>query len=217
MNVSLLTRVRGGMLLAGALAGVVVMAVHPDDPRDPLMGSLHFVYFFTSLLVVLGLNGAVERLRGRAGLVAGAGFIALSGFFAVSEMGHSVLDSTILPVLLNNPSTTDLISQDSWLEPALFAGAFGTMQMVGMVLLIGGLLLTSIGTLAEGSYPRLPAILMLLVAPTPFLPFTRGPIAPAILYLALAAFGYAILVGAGPERLPFGLLRRPVARARLAS
>jgi hypothetical protein len=217
MNVSHWTRIRGGMLLAGAVAGVIVMAIHPDDIRDPRNGPLHTVYFFTSLLVVLGLAGATDRLRGRAGVAAGVGFTALSGFFAISEMGHSVLDATIVPLLRDNLATTELVTDDSWLAQSLFSGTFGTMLMLGMVLLLAGLLLVSIGTLIEGSYPRWPAVLLLLVSPTPLLPFTQGPIGPALMYLALAGFGYAMLTGAGPEPLPFRLPRRSARRAPLAS
>ena len=208
MHERIWTRIRGGMLLVGALAGVVVMAIHPNDIRDPLNGPLHFVYFFTSLLVVLGLAGAIDRLRGRAGAAAAAGFVALSAFFAISEMGHSVLDATIVPLLRDNPATTDLVADDSWLAQSLFAGAFGTMQMVGMVLMLAGVLLASIGTLVEGSYPRWPGALMLLVVPTAVLPFAQGPIGPALLYVALAGFGHAMLSGAGPEPIRFHLLRR---------
>ena len=217
MNASVWTRIRGGMLLVGALAGVVVMAIHPNSVRDPLGGPLHFVYFFTSLLVVIGMNGATDRLRGRAGAVAGAGFIALSAFFAVNEMSHSVIDATIVPILRDNPATTDLVTDDSWLAQALMSGTFGTMQMIGMALLLGGVLLTAIGTLVEGSYPRWPAILLLVALSTAVLPLAQGPVGPALLYLAVAGFGYAMVSGAGPEALPFLPRRRPLARARLAS
>jgi hypothetical protein len=169
---------------------------------------LHLVYFFTSLLVVLGLGGAVDRLRGRAGLVAGVGFVALSAFVAISELGHSVLEATLIAVLRDNPTTTNLVTDDSWLAQSLFSGTFGMMMLVGMVMLVAGLLLVSIGTLIEGTYPRWPAILLLAMAPTPFLPFTQGPIAPALMYLALAGFGYAMITGAGPESLPLRK-RRP--------
>jgi hypothetical protein len=203
------------MLLAGALAGIVVMALHPDDIRDSRNGPLHFAYFFTSLLVVLGLAGPPDRLRGRAGIAAGAGFLALSVFVAVSEMGHSVLDATLIPVLRDNPATTDLISNDSWVSQSLFAGPFGLMLMAAMVLLLVGMLLVGVGTLVEGSYPRWPAVLLLLLVPTPLLPFTQGPIGPALLYLALAEFGYATLTGAGREPLP-SWIRRAAARDPLA-
>jgi hypothetical protein len=207
------TRIRGAMLLAGGLAGVVVMAIHPDDPRDPLNGPLHFFYFFSTMLVILGLQGAPDRLRGRTGAATGAGFILLSLFFAVNELSHSVLDATILPALLNNPTTTDLISQGSWLEQALFAGAFGTMMMMGMVLLMISVVLVGIGTLIEGSYPRWPAVLLLAAASTAILPLGHGPVGPALLYVSVAGFGFAILTAAGREPLPVWLpLPRRTAR-----
>jgi hypothetical protein len=202
MDLSVWTRIRGSLLLAGALAGVVVMAIHPDDIRDPRNGPLHVAYFFTTLLVIIGLQGVIDRLRGRAGAVAAAGFVAFSLFLAISEIGHSVLEATIIPLLRDNPTTTDLIVEGSWLEQGLFSGTFGTMMMIGMVLLFGGVLLVGIGTLVEGSFPRWPAVLLLLAASTAVLPFAQGPIGPALMYVALAGFGYATLSGAGPERLP---------------
>jgi hypothetical protein len=136
----------------------------------------------------------------------------LSLFFAVNELRHSVLDATILPALLNNPTTTDLIRQGSWLEQALFAGAFGTMMM-GMVLLMISVVLVGIGTLIEGSYPRWSAVLLLAAASTAILPLGHGPVGPALLYVSVAGFGFAMLTPAGREPLPVWLpLPRHTAR-----
>jgi hypothetical protein len=211
MNIPTWTRVRGTMLLLGALAGVLIMAIHPDDIRDPLNGPLHFAYLFTSFLVVLGLQGPIDRLRGRAGVVASVGFLALAFFILLSEIGHSVLYATIVPVLVGNPSTTDLVTQGSWLEGALFAGPYGIMMTVGTVGLFLGVLAVAVGTLIEGGFPRWPAVVLVLGSSAALLPFAPGPVGPALLYVALAGFGYATLSGAGRERVP-QLWRRGAAK-----
>jgi hypothetical protein len=193
------------MLLFGALAGTVVVAVHPDDIRDARNGPLHLVYIFTSLLVLLGIQAVPDHLRGRAGAFASAGFLAISVFIVLSEIGHSVLNATVIPILRDNPATTDLIADGSWLDQSLFSGAFGVMLNVGMVGLFVGVLLVGLGTLVEGSYPRWPAVLMLLGASTAVLPLPQGPYGPAVFYLGLAGFGYAAMTGTTRESLPFGL------------
>src|SRR5579859_7962061 len=196
MSTATLLRLAGVPLLLGAIIGAIVVAIHPRELTDPINGPVHVALFCGDLLVLLGWHAVLACQAGRISLFGPVGFMLAFIGLAFSDLTHSVLEFSIVPVLASDPATRPLLAADSPATQALMHGPYGLMLVLAMPLIVLGLLAFSVATLRANVLPRWPALLQLIAAvtlPLGMLVPPFGPIGPALFYVSMAAYAIVLL------------------------
>ncbi len=209
MSSGTLYRWSGLVLLVGGLLGLVSSileaVLYPGDSATPaqilsatamLVLSMSFVGF---LLIAIGFPGGYLRQAARAGRLGFVGFVLLSLGLLLGGVGLGAVLTIILPYLAQ--SAPKLLTGDP--PPALL------LLIIGSTLLwaVGGILL-GIASIRARVFPRWVGILLLAsgiisiigIPLPPQLSNIVEPAGEAVLFLAFAWFGYA-LVAQGKEQV----------------
>jgi len=202
-------RLSGVALLIGGILTAVGYSLPPylsdHDPSaltSPWVLISSLITLFGALLVLLGLPGIYTRQAGRAGILGLLGFLSICYITLLSGVIQSFISVTIVPELAANPATR--------LLAATPPPAFGPFFLVALLAQTLGILLLAIATLRARVFPRWIAwmlIATLVVGVLNFLPFYPSflqNLAPVIGNLALAGFGYALLLPQRSEAVQSG-------------
>jgi hypothetical protein len=161
-----------------------------------VLGSL--IGFIGSLLVLLGLPGMYARQAQRAGILGLVGFVLVWYVTLFQGILIPFTSVTIVPMLVTNPAT----------RPILAAGELASFQPFFLPSLAGqvlGILMLAIATLRAQVFPRWIAWLLIAtlilngLSQLPFVPEALGNIAAILTSIAIAGFGYALILPQGRE------------------
>jgi len=184
-------RLSGIALLLGGLLGFAAIIVHPQDPRDSANLPVHVALYTAVILVLLGLPGFGSRVAHGNDWLGLAGMVVLFVGTAFEDPLHSVLFFTAVPVLVASPAGQQLLADP---PPGLLL----PMQMAAGLLIVVGIVITTIAILRHPGLPRWTIVLPLLAAAALVLGFALPPanqVAAAAFYLGFAIWGWSLLAG----------------------
>jgi len=191
-----LSLILGGVL---ALGGHIIQPLEPTDPSALLNYTQrsqpsHLLIFFGAVFVMLGLQGVLFRQRTRAGL---PGLIAVYALFfglLLGEVIHSVLEFSILPLLVRSfPYAAIPLVQ------ACYQGTpLAILQKIGEFLCLAGVPLLGIVMLRARVFPGWAALPLCLSTPVGFATLISSlnrvamPLYPLCFYASSATLGFAL-------------------------
>lgn len=198
----------GVLLLVGGAMGAAVPLLHPAHGAgyyaDPMTARSHLLLFAAALVVSLGLP-ALARVGGAGRAIAGVGAALVFVGEWCLDGSHGLIDGAVLPALAGS----DRGAVSSWLAPGhasqdlLAGGPMGAITGIGAPAFIVGSLLLGAALVRARRLPRAVgwgvAFGWVLMPPSFAFPVLRAP-AVALPYLALAAAGVAMLLGARASR-----------------
>ena len=205
MSPKTLYQLSGFSLVLSGLLPLIALILNPVDTgvtmvNDPLIMASNLLGFFAVLFTLLGLPGVFLRQAERAGLLGLLGMLFTFFGVAILDGTHSVISFAVLPVLATSPATaTQLVSLDT----AIQQGLLGTLVTIGAPMVLLGFLLLGIATLRAGIFPRWVGIVLIVLVPLAPLPFVVPILSNAgfeFSYFALAAVGVVLLTGKGLHR-----------------
>lgn len=206
VSVGMLYRLSGAALLLGGALGVAAQLFHPADPEGLTISmewaqanqSMHLLIFFVVMLVLVGLPGIYIRQSDKIGFPGLVSFLLLFFGLPLVDLIHSVVDFTIVPSLVAQaPDRAMPVMMAAFEDPSWTLLQMASFPMLGL-----GAVLFAIMTIRAHVLRGWPAWLLLAA---PFLGAIANfiPLPPQIggasfdgifFYLALAGFGYALLV-----------------------
>ena len=195
-------------LVAGGLLCSTAHLLHPSSPTGPddlsaythRSQPVHLLLFFGVICVILGLPGILIRQRSRAGLFGFASIQLLIFGLLFGEVLHSVLEFSILPLLVRSlPYATITLANSIYHYTPL-----GFLQNAGYTLYLLGCPLLAIATLRSKILPAWAAFPLcvttmvnfaVFLAPFRDLAYKAFPVA---FYLSICALGAALWISTRP-------------------
>jgi hypothetical protein len=144
-------------LALGGVLGTIAHLMHPACPGSPddLMvythrsQPVHLILFFGVIFVMMGLPGILVRQRSRAGLLGFVSIQLLIFGLLFGEALHSVLEFSILPLLVRSfPYATIALASSIYHSTPL-----GSLQNAGYTLYLLGCPLLALVTLRSRVFP----------------------------------------------------------------
>jgi hypothetical protein len=193
--------------LAAIAAGVIFIVIQPIHPPDELASVststwalIQTLKFSMGLLGLIGLTGIFARQVEESGWLGLAGYLLLSGFYALTTV-FAFIEAYVAPVLVvDAPKFIDNILGLAFGNYSPNIGAIGGFYAVaGIMFLLGGLLL-GIATFRAGVLPRWAGALLIFGAVSPpvlsiFITHPANRLLSAPISLALIWLGYSVFTG----------------------
>ena len=198
----------GLALILGGVMGALGQYFHPGDPQGAADAAfivqyarqstpVHAALYFAVMLVLLGLPAVYVRQREKTGWAGLAGFLLLFWGWPMVDLVHSVALSTYLPTLVADSPERAITLTAVANESAPWA----TLEIVGFLLAILGILFFNITTIRARVLPAWPAWLMLaalvvrvIYTIIPTLPEVGGSLNGILFYLGFAGYGYTLMM-----------------------
>ncbi|MBS2936282.1 hypothetical protein KDN32_00825 [Nocardioides sp. J2M5] len=160
-------------LAGGVLHPVVDGHSHSVDaflaPRSP---EAQYLIYAGAVLLMLGLPGGYLFFRASLGRTGFVGFTLYMVGNALSAMSHLVVEAFVGPTLAGDPDARHLVSdQDEIFE----ATSFVTLQAVGGLVFLAGLLLVGIALVRAADVPTWVGVLVVAGALALVVPFPERP------------------------------------------
>lgn len=209
MTSSTLFRSASISLVAGGLVCTVAHLMHPACPTGPDELSaytyrsqpIHLLLFFGVVFVILGLPGILIRQRSRAGLLGFVSIQLLIFGLLFGEALHSVLEFSILPLLVRSfPYAAISLANSIYHSTPL-----GLLQNAGYTLYLLGCPLLATVTLRSKIFPEWAAFPLcvttainfaVFLAPLRDLAYKAFPLA---FYLSICVLGTALWISTRPS------------------
>jgi hypothetical protein len=187
------------LLLGGVLSIIGALLQIPSAPGTPLWIPSTWLALGGSLLILLGWPGLYLKQADKAGRLGLLGFVLSFVALLIVGIGFGTIDAFVSQVLAVEETM-----------PALLG-----FELLGGLLLVVGPLLFGIATLRARVFPRWVAIILIagsIATLVTVLLHNWNEVSAAILFLAIACFGYVLWSGRyGTEFVP---LVQPIKEAR---
>jgi hypothetical protein len=183
MSSTTLYRLSGIVLLLGGVLSIIGALLQiPSAPGTPLWIPSTWLALGGSLLILLGWPGLYLKQADKAGRLGLLGFVLSFVALLIVGIGFGTIDAFVAQVLAVEETM-----------PALLG-----FELLGGLLLVVGPLLFGIATLRASVFPRWVAIILIagsIATLVTVLLHDWNEVSAAILFLAIACFGYVLWSG----------------------
>ncbi|MEJ2890478.1 hypothetical protein [Actinomycetospora aeridis] len=197
----------GGMLhpvVEGQSHSVASMTAEGGPPA-------YLLLYAGAVLLMLGLPAAYARLAPRVGLLGLAGFGLYMTGNALSAQSHLVVEGFVARDIVG--TRPDLVPADGTI---LAAPSFVTLQTVGGLVFVAGVLLVGVALIVHAPVPRWIGVAFVLSALGVLVPLPEAPVLTGLqveLFEAIGTVGLAVAVLRAPRRVAPAAERAPVLAA----
>lgn len=213
MSSKAMYQLTGGALVGSFILSLIGGMAHPIVDGEshsvaaltaPASPYAQLLIYLGALLLMVGLPGMFVWLAPHVGNV---GLVGVGMYFvgnAVSAQGHLVVEALVAPALAGDPAARHLIPDDGSIVDS---AGFMTMQVVGGLVLVVGLMLTGIGLWRSGVVPRWVGGLAVVGGLLTFVPFPEIPVFTGVLIelprgLTVAVVGVLMVKAVSVARRP---------------
>jgi len=133
-------RLSGATILLGGLLAAVGYVLEPTTGRDPIIVQSSWLIFGGTVLLLIGLPAFHVGQAARTGAFGWWATVVLCGGLALSQFPGSVIGWADRQYL--------------YTDTAFHAGAAGSVEFLGLLVLAVGVILLAVATFRAGVYPR---------------------------------------------------------------